>query len=89
MPLKLISVESTEAGLIARYNLTHSTPGREGTTLEEPLTICIRPDKTWCELTIRECSAANPDEALERLALWLRRLADGIDKRSGALILPY
>jgi hypothetical protein len=89
MSLTLKSVESRAGHLLAaKYSLAHSTPGRDGTVLEQTLSLQILPGETTAYLTIPDCKATTPDEALTRLATWLRRLADGIDQRSTSISLP-
>lgn len=68
------------------YTVTHSTPGRDGTTLSAGLQLYVRHDKSWCELEVDNCEGANQKEALDRMVLWLRRLADGIEQRREVLI---
>jgi len=89
MPLDLVSIESHAAGFVASYKIRHSTPGREGTTLTCPLTLCVYPDRTSCVITTDVCEAATPDEALNRMAVWLRRLADGIEDRKASTPIPF
>jgi hypothetical protein len=89
MPLKLQHITAGHAGIVAEYEVSHSTPGREGTFLCAPLTLSIGREKAVCELHITECTAATPDEAIARMADWLRRLADGMEKRTGTVQLPF
>lgn len=89
MPLKLTSLTYGSGPAIeASYELTHSTPSREGTTLAEPLTLYIRRDQTVVSLQINDCQAATPDEALTKLQSWLRRLADGLEQRGPSVQMP-
>lgn len=90
MPLELKSVNVISRGeLRAEYELTHSTPGREGTTLEEPLVLRISPGgHTLCTLHIDDCKGDTTNEALDRMAIWLRRLADGIENRGTLVQIP-
>lgn len=90
MPLKLITIESREPdGFRATYEASHSTPGREGTTLKEEIIMDVYPGRpTSLSMSIPECEAPTPDEALARLSGWLRRLADGIDNRGASVSLP-
>lgn len=70
------------------YDVEHWTGGPGGTCLSEPLTLDITPSKTTAKLVIEDCEAATPDEALARMAVWLRRLADGIEQRSTSVQIP-
>ena len=79
--MTLINYENLGNGAKIDYSVTHSTPGREGTTLSANLRLYIRQDKSWCEMRIEDCEGANQREALDRMAVWLKRLADGIDQR--------
>lgn len=88
MPLDIITIETLPAGFVAQYKVRHSTPGRDGTTLTAPLKLAVRADKCWCTLETDECEAATPDEALDRMAAWLRRLADGIEQRKPSTSIP-
>lgn len=85
--MTLTHYENLGNGAKLDYTVTHSTPGREGTTLTAYLTLCIRQDKSWCELKVEDCEGTNQKEALDRMSSWLRRLADGIDQRR-ELTLP-
>ena len=79
--MTLVAFEPLPAGFRLDYSVTHSTPGRDGTTLAAGLRLCIRPDKSWCEMRIDDCDGATQKEALDRMSTWLRRLADGIEER--------
>jgi hypothetical protein len=92
VPLKTISItprpSSPEGSFVARYELTHSTPGREGTCLSCPLEIRFDAKSSECVLVVKECTGGTPDESLARLAVWLRRLADGVDQRAPSVPVP-
>lgn len=90
MPLELKSVNVISLGeLRVEYALTHSTPGREGTCLEQPLVLTIRPGgHTLCTLHIDDCTGGTINEALDRMSTWLRRLADGIENRGTSVQIP-
>lgn len=90
MPLELQSVNVIcRSELTAKFNVIHSTPGRDGTCLEEPLTLTIQPGgSTLCTLHIDDCKGGTPDEALARMSMWLRRLADGIEQRGTSVLIP-
>ena len=63
------------------YEVTHSTDGRDGTTLTADLKMFVADGRTIVNLEVPECDAATPREAVERLSRWLERLKEGIDKR--------
>lgn len=90
MSLKLVNVERREPdGLRATYELTHSTPGREGTTLTEELVMDVYPGRPIdVSMSITDCTGSTTDEVLARLSGWLRRLADGLDQRGESISLP-
>jgi hypothetical protein len=90
MPLKLTNIERREPdGFRATYNLTHSTPGREGTTLTEELILDIYPSRpVIASISIGKCPGFTTEEALIRLSSWLRRLADSLDQRGPSIHLP-
>ena len=72
----------TPEGLRLVYEVSHQTPGREGTTVTSPLNLLISSTgKHTCEMHIGDCSDLNVDGALHRMSEWLRRLADGLDER--------
>jgi hypothetical protein len=80
--MHLESVEKSLAGLQATYTVKHSTPGGHGTTLSADLVLTLDPrtgTQTSCRIEIADCEGDNPQESLERMSSWLRRLADGID----------
>lgn len=79
--MTLTNYENLGNGAKLEYTVTHSAPGREGTTLSANLRLYIRADKSWCEMKIEDCDGANQKESLDRMAAWLRRLAEGIDQR--------
>jgi hypothetical protein len=79
--MTLVNFESLAGGCRLDYLVKHSTPGREGTTLEARLALYIRPDTSWCEMKIEDCEGPSHTEALDKMASWLRRLADGIEQR--------
>lgn len=85
--LTLDNLETLPGGLKLDYTLSHSTPGRDGTTLTSDLRLYVRPDKCWCEIKVTECEGSTPQESLDKMAAWLRRLADGIEQRK-ELLLP-
>lgn len=87
--LKLTKVETAAPdGVLTSYEVTHSTPGRDGTTVKQILEAYIYPHKTKLSLVIDDCEDATPAEALAKMSRWLRRLADGIDEHKGSTNLP-
>jgi hypothetical protein len=87
----LKKVEPIGHGLLKlEYSLEHSTPGRTGTNLASPLHIMVTPGKTTCKLVIDDCSGANTEEALERLASWCERMAIALRERpENRLSIPF
>ena len=63
------------------YAVTHSTPGRDGTTLAAELHLYVTDRQTECKLVVPDCSADSPAEALDKMCSWLDRLKEGIEKR--------
>ena len=84
--MSLINFEPLPGGNKLEYLVEHVTSGREGTTLTAHLWLYMRPDKSWCEMKIEDCVGADQKEALDRMAVWLRRLADGIEQRKDVSI---
>ncbi len=78
--LKTLNSEIFAKKLI--YDLQHCTAGREGTTLTVPLEMTISDNNTLCEIEIKGCIGTTPDESLDKMATWLRRLAEGIENRN-------
>lgn len=68
------------------YEIEHQTIGRDGTTLKESLVMESDDIKTTLKLNISDCSAPTQKEALDKLASWLRRLADGLENRKQTTI---
>lgn len=83
--MTLDSITREPAGLVAKYEVSHSTPGRDGTTLTASCTIMIR-GKCYASLAIDSADGKTPDEALDKMATWLRRLADGIEQRTHTML---
>ena len=89
MALKLESARCLPGnGVELKYTAMHSTGGRDGTTLDQPLTLVLDGKECTCSMEISDCKGATPDEALHRMAGWLRRLADGIEKRGASVPIP-
>lgn len=78
--------EKLPGGARLTYQVSCWTPGPEGTCLKQELQLFIRPDKSWCTMKIDECEGATHGAALDRMVTWLRRLADGIEKRTETTI---
>lgn len=81
MTLKLFESTSVAGWPRLTYEISHSTPGRDGTTLTAELVLGIGPERSCCKIDIPECDAPTHGDALGRMASWLRRLADGIEQR--------
>ena len=88
MSIQFLSAESSEGGLRAHYTLSHSTPGRSGTVLDETLVLSRLPSGWKASLEINDCGADTPEEAIAKLTGWLRRLADGLEGNRGKDQLP-
>lgn len=85
--MTLTNFENLGNGAKLEYVVSHATPGREGTTLTAYLRLYIRADKSWCEMKVEDCEGVDQKEALDRMATWLRRLAEGIEQRK-EVVLP-
>lgn len=80
--LTLKTANRVHAGLVCLdYDLSHSTPGPNGTTLKADLTMNVTESRASVTLAIDECDAPTPKEAIERMSRWLERLKEGLDKR--------
>ena len=57
----LVPIPGCQGAARVEYAVTHSTPGRDGTTLEQPLALFLRPGGA-CEasMAITECNGATP-----------------------------
>jgi len=84
--IRLSKAENSFCVLVLDYVVTHSTPGREGTTLTANLKVRSYVDRAVAELMIDQCESATPVEAIERLAVWLDRLAVGLRDRKDTTI---
>ncbi len=66
-----------------RYAVSHSTPGRDGTTVTADLTVNVYPDRTVrAALDFGEITGTTQGEALDRLASWCERTAIALRDRS-------
>lgn len=90
MPLQLEAARRLPAsqGVVLNYTVLHSTPGRDGTVLSHPLTLTVGGGGCSCSMEVVGCQGATPDEALDRMAVWLRRLAEGLEKRALSVPVP-
>ena len=80
--LTLKKADQIHSGLVRfDYVVSHSTPGRDGTTLAAELHLKVMANQTECVLMVPDCSAATPKEALEKMCAWLERLKTGIETR--------
>lgn len=80
--MTLKKADKVHSGLTRiEYAVSHSTPGRDGTTLAAELHLVVMDNKTECMLVVPDCSAATPKEALEKMCSWLNRLKEGIEER--------
>lgn len=82
--MTLEKATKVSSGLTAlEYEVSHSTPGREGTTLTCPLRMQIQHHGGPCivKLDLCEAQGATPKEALEKLVSYLQRMTEGIEKR--------
>lgn len=74
--------EQVHSGLVRfDYVVDQTTPGRDGTTLSAELKLNVTDRQTECALVVPECSAATPQEALEKMCAYLDRLKAGIKDR--------
>jgi hypothetical protein len=70
---------------ISEYTAEHSTPGREGTTLKETIKVrhsrmCKNDERVTASITI-EAKRGNEEDALDKLAEYLERMAIAIRTR--------
>lgn len=79
--MTLHNFEPMPGGSRLDYIVEHTTPGRDGTVLSANLRLFLHGDKSWCEIKVEDCQAENQKDALDKMATWLRRLADGIEQR--------
>ena len=70
------------------YIVRHSTPGARGTTLEQTLKLSVDSGSAAVSMDTTECEAETADEALDRFAIWLQRLAIAIEGRDRSRTLP-
>ena len=91
--MMLVEVErgkETE-NLVATYKVFHSTPGREGTTLDFTVTLSqVHPlnTKFVAKVHFDNCEGDSPAEALKRLGGWCARAAEAIEKADPGFSIP-
>jgi hypothetical protein len=88
--MTVVSESSEKPKVVVKYDVIHRTPGRDGTCLDQELTLSKSPhEKEWlAELHVTECKGENPEEALKKMVSWLRRLADGLESREPSTFIP-
>lgn len=85
--MTLKKAERIHEGLtVMTYEVSHSTPGREGTTLTcdlrmEVASPQITTGRCKVKLDVFEATADTPKEALEKTISYLQRMIEGIEKR--------
>jgi hypothetical protein len=67
--------------LLLNYEVSHSTPGRDGTTLTAPLQLRVVEGKVSAKIEVDMATAELPTEALDKLCVYLERMIEGIKKR--------
>lgn len=85
--ITLQKADKIHDGLVRlEYVVSHSTLGRDGTTLSAAL--YLRVTSGWSEavLMVPECSGSTPQEAIDRLATWLGRLKESIENRTETML---
>lgn len=95
MPLKIKSMAVESVGgqqkISIKYDVTHSTPGGDGTTLTQDLVLIKDPlsnDRWEAKLFITECKGETPDEVLTKMVGWLKRLSEGLKQRGDSETIP-
>jgi hypothetical protein len=90
MSLILKNIEKKGGGMLdLSYIVTHHTPGPSGTMLELPVVVRLEPGMPFSlSMDIKDCKGASPDEALDKLVLWLRRAAEAIESRPPSVAIP-
>jgi hypothetical protein len=91
--LKIDNVHTDDAGrLVVNYIVSHSTPGREGTTVSEPMTLTCanRGSGEWtCSMKIEDATGDTPQAVLLKLQSWLERLSIALkDSEKATVTLP-
>ena len=82
MGIEFKGVEEKETGLLAksflvRYEVSHCTPGSDGTVLSQDLVVGFEPSagKVVAKMTLTNLEAPDFDSALEKMASWCDRMA--------------
>lgn len=85
MSLTLKTVQLSDDRLLSKavFELSHSTPGRTGTTLGLSVAVKVGFGKTWVTMPDLEVilEEENVEAALDRLAGWMERAALAIRER--------
>lgn len=80
--VRLERVQRTEetGKLVAVYKATHSTPGRDGTTLDFEIRVqhSRHSKKYYAEVAFDGCDGTDPMSAIRRLGAWCDRAAEAI-----------
>ena len=80
--LRLSSISEDSDSETARYRATHTTPGREGTTLDFTVTVRAFNGLTTADIDFGSVPKGDTTEdALSTLGDWLQRAADAINQR--------
>lgn len=88
MPFKVKSVEVIHGSRVrGDLNVEHWQPGLNGTVLTQPLVLTIEKGSTTCEMILTDCAGKTPDESLNRMATWLRCMAEAIETRGESISL--
>lgn len=75
------AVGREHVGINATYSAQHSTPGATGTTLKEDVRLEVEESAAIASIQFDDCVGQNADEALDRLACRLERIALAIRNR--------
>lgn len=85
--LKLQSVNVGSFSNTFNYDIEHQQgTGRDSTVLSIPLKLIVDKQSAICSINIENCHAENVNECLAKMAIWLRRIADGIEDRNNVTI---
>lgn len=80
--LTLQKADQIHSGLVRLdYIASHSTPGRDGTTLAAEVHLKVMDKQTECVLMMPDATGATPKEALEKMCSYLERLKEAIENR--------
>jgi hypothetical protein len=82
--LKLTKTEISKDQRVLTYTARHSTPGRNGTTLDLDIEVVITPTSASARMSKIEADVSvepDPEAALDKLASWLERTALAIRTR--------